>query len=45
MVIGDELNIAALRENGRFIVYRAIVEMEERVCGDLIAMGYPNEIA
>jgi len=38
MVVSDELEYAALRENGRLIVEGAVFESEDRPRGDLVSM-------
>ena len=44
MTIGDELKVPALRENGPFVIDRAILEMEEQAGPDCASMHDLEEV-
>jgi hypothetical protein len=45
MVVSDESESAALRENGRFIVDGAVFESEDRPRSDLVSMDDLNTVS
>jgi hypothetical protein len=45
VVVGDELEVTALREDRGFIIDRAILETEEQAGGNPIAVDHLEEVA